>query len=131
MVYFNPEHKKILDSFLLVQPGVKAGKMFGYPAYYVSGKMFACLYENGLGVKVPEAAAKQWREQEDIGPFQPMGKTNMREWIQINAADSNQYLEYSSLLLASIEFVSSQASKRQTSGKAFKRDKSEREKKIH
>lgn len=111
VVYFHPGHKQILDSFLLDVPGVQAGKMFGYPAYYVSGKMFACLYENGLGVKVPEAAAKQWLEQNDIVPFQPMGKANMREWIQINADDSARYVEYRPLLLDSIAFVSHQAAK--------------------
>ena len=112
MIYFHPGHEQVLDSFLLEIPGVKAGKMFGYPAYYVNRKMFACLYEGGLGVKVPEAVAREWLElgRKEIVPFQPMGKRNMREWIQINVeADASvHYLEYRSLLLTSGEFVSVQ-----------------------
>jgi TfoX/Sxy family transcriptional regulator of competence genes len=33
--------------------------MFGYPSYYVGGKLFACIYENGLGLKVPESMAEE------------------------------------------------------------------------
>jgi hypothetical protein len=40
-VTFNPDHKAALDTFLLHLPGVTSGKMFGYPAYYVHGKLFA------------------------------------------------------------------------------------------
>jgi hypothetical protein len=51
---YNQRIKKILDSFLLEFPGVTSGKMFGYPAYYAGKKLFACVYENGVGIKVPE-----------------------------------------------------------------------------
>ena len=50
---FNPKHKEVLDSVLLQMPGVVAGTMFGYPAYYINKKLFACLYEEGVGIKVP------------------------------------------------------------------------------
>lgn len=54
---FNADIKGVMDSMLLDMPQVKPGKMFGYPAYYVKGKMFACVYENGVGLKVPEGMA--------------------------------------------------------------------------
>ena len=54
-VEYNEEHKDILDSFLLDIPIVKPGKMYGYPAYYVGGKLFASLYMDGVCVKIPEA----------------------------------------------------------------------------
>jgi len=34
-------HKVILDSLLLNMSSVEEGKMFGYAAYYVNGKLFA------------------------------------------------------------------------------------------
>ena len=46
---------------LLGLPGAKAGKMFGYEAYYVFGKMFACIYGDGVGIKVPE----EYRQDEE------------------------------------------------------------------
>jgi len=51
---FNVEHKKILDSFLLKTPGVVSGKMFGYPAYYINKKLFACYMRMELVSKFPK-----------------------------------------------------------------------------
>jgi hypothetical protein len=102
---FNPQHKKVLDSFLLEQEGVTPGKMFGYPAYYVNKKLFACLYEEGVGIKLPEDKAKELVGKEGIIPFQPLGRRKMRQWIQINREDSSQYLDDKDIFLESVKFV--------------------------
>jgi hypothetical protein len=104
---FNQQHREILDSFLLKIPGVVPGKMFGYPAYYMGKKLFACLYEEGVGIKVPEALASELNGKEGILHFQPMGRAKMREWIQINRKDSKEYLKDQDIFDSSIEFVSS------------------------
>ena len=49
-VTFNPAHKEVLDDVLLQIPGVVGGMMFGYPAYYINRKLFACIYEEGVGI---------------------------------------------------------------------------------
>ena len=71
---FNIKHKKILDSFLLQVPFVKPGKMYGHPAYYVGGKLFASLYMEGVCVKVPEPMVNELLKRNEIVPFQPMGR---------------------------------------------------------
>ena len=50
---YNSEHKAVLDDMLLGYPPVHPGKMFGFPAYYVGKKLCICLYEQGVGVKLP------------------------------------------------------------------------------
>ena len=82
--HFNSEHKNALDALLLHRPNITAGKMFGYPAYYVHGKLFACVYGDGVGIKVPEDVARHLLNEEHIVPLQPTGKPKMREWVQIN-----------------------------------------------
>ena len=104
---YNVENKVILDSFLLLIPRVKPGKMFGYPAYYVGGKLFACVYEDTVGVKVPESLVKTLLTREEIVHFQPMGRRKMREWIQINRTNSQEYLNDKDIFEASIAYVSS------------------------
>ena len=104
---YNAKHKKILDSFLLNIPIVKPGKMFGYPAYYVGGKLFASVYEDAVCVKVPESLANELLKREEIVHFQPMGRRKMREWIQINRNNSEDYLKDQGIFDASVEFVSS------------------------
>ena len=90
---------------LLAIPGVVAGKMFGYPAYYVNRKLFACVYGEGVGVKVPEEVATKLLSKQHIASFQPLGKPRMREWIQINRKGSADYRKDLDIFQASIAFV--------------------------
>ena len=104
---FNQDHKEVIDTILLSIPGVSPGKMFGYPAYYVKGKMFACLYENGIGIKVPEEMALDLVGKEGITCFQPLGKKRMREWIQIPRERSPDYVKDEWIFQGSVGYVSS------------------------
>jgi hypothetical protein len=106
-VTYNPNHKEVLDSILLQIPGVDAGTMFGYPAYYIEKKMFACIYGEGVGIKVPEHVADSMVGREGIIRFQPMGRKPMKEWIQVNRAHSEDYRKDLEILKISIGYVSS------------------------
>ena len=99
-------HKAILDSLLLNMPSVAEGKMFGNAAYYVNGKLFACIYGDGVGVKVPEEVVNKLLSEKHVVPFQPLGKPKMREWIQINRARSADYRKDIDIFRTSVEFVS-------------------------
>jgi hypothetical protein len=106
VVNYNLKHKDVLDSFLLNNPFVKPGKMYGYPAYYVGGKLFASLFMEGVCVKVPESLVNELIQKEGIVPFEPMGR-KMREWVLINRNKSEEYVKDQDIFDASIEFVSS------------------------
>jgi len=115
MIEYNPDHKTVLDDMLLVEPNVRSGKMFGYPAYYVGGKLAICLYEQGVGVKVPEETAKRLLETDsNVVPFQPLGKPKMREWVQINLSKSEDYRQYQSVFDESVQYLLSQPHKRRS-----------------
>jgi hypothetical protein len=106
MVDFNPEHKAVLDGLLLAYPLVRAGKMFGFPAYYVGKKLCACLYEQGVGVRLPESSVKKLLEADpNTLPFQPLGKPKMREWVQINLRRSEEYRLYRGVFEESIQYL--------------------------
>jgi hypothetical protein len=106
MVNFNPKHKVVLDDLLLGHPKVRAGKMFGYPAYYAGKKLCICLYEQGVGVKLPESSAAKLLEMDrNVVPFQPLGRPKMREWIQINLKRSTDYKKYRSVFDESIAYL--------------------------
>jgi hypothetical protein len=109
MANFNSEHKVVLDDLLLGYPHVRPGKMFGFPAYYVGKKLCICLYEQGVGVKLPQpSAARLLAEDQNVAPFQPMGKPRMREWIQINLNRSEDYRQYQPVFDESIHYVLAQ-----------------------
>jgi hypothetical protein len=105
-IKFNIKHKEILDSFLLDIPIVNPGKMYGHPAYYVGGKLFASLYMDGVCVKIPESRVKELLSKKGIYHFEPMGR-KMREWIYIIRENSKDYLKDREIFNESIEFVSS------------------------
>ena len=102
---FNPNHKEVLDSVLLQMPGVVARTMFGYPAYYINKKLFACLYEDGVGIKVPAMVAESLVGKKGIIRFQPKGRRPMKEWIQINHERSEDYRIDEEILKISVEYV--------------------------
>lgn len=103
---FKQSHKDVLDRLLLQDPRVRPGVMFGYPAYYVGRKLAMCLYEGGIGLKVPEAVVTQLLDGDPNAiPFQPFGKRRMREWVQINLENSDEYGRYVRVFEQSIEYV--------------------------
>jgi hypothetical protein len=103
---FDPKHKAVLDPLLLNIPGVVAGKMFGYPGYYINKRLFACVYGEGVAVKVSEERGKELLSKRHVVPFQPLGKAKMKEWIQINRTRSSDYEKDLDVFRASIDFVS-------------------------
>ena len=106
---FNPQHKAVLDDLLLGHPHVRPGKMFGFPAYYAGKKLCICLYEQGVGVKLPEqSAAKLLEADRNTVPFQPMGRPKMREWVQINLGRSTDYKDYRPVFDESIRYLLAQ-----------------------
>ena len=106
MINFNSENKVFLDKLLLDYPHIRPGKMFGFPAYYVAKKLAICLYEQGVGVKLPEQSVIKLLETDsNIVPFQPMGKPKMREWVQINLNNPENYIQYKAVFEESIRYL--------------------------
>ncbi|MER2598009.1 MAG: MmcQ/YjbR family DNA-binding protein [Caldilineales bacterium] len=109
MSHFNPQHKAVLDDLLLNHPFVRGGKMFGYPAYYVGQKLCISLYEEGAGIKLPEEAANRLLQSDPhVTPFQPMGKSRMREWVQITLEHSEDYRRYLPVFEEAIAYLLAQ-----------------------
>jgi hypothetical protein len=98
--------KEHLDALLLALPGVEARKVNRLDGYFVSDKMFACVSDKGIGLRVPAAMATELQfSREGIGPFAPGGIMSTREWIEVqreNPADHAKDLE---IIQASIDFV--------------------------
>jgi hypothetical protein len=99
-------HKRVLDTMLLKLPGVEAGEMTGLLAYFVGKRMFACVCNGGVGVRLPAAdAANLQFSRDNVGPFEPKGRKSSREWIQINHEDSAEYEKDLEIFRSSIAFV--------------------------
>ena len=99
-------HKRVLDAMLLKLSGVEAGEMTGLLAYFVGKKMFACVCNGGVGVRLPasEAANLQF-SKDNVVAFEPRGRKSSREWIQINHENSADYEKDLEIFQSSVAFV--------------------------
>jgi hypothetical protein len=98
--------KASIDALLLKLPGVSARKINGLDAYFVSDRMFACISDLGVGLRLPVAAATELQfSRGDVVSFQPGGVASTREWVQINRADAAEYEKDLGLFQDSIAFV--------------------------
>jgi hypothetical protein len=101
-----PSRKAQIDAVLLKLHGVSAKKINALDAYFVNDKMFACISGQGVGLRLPAAAARELQfSRGDVVAFQPGGMASTREWIQIDRADAADYAKDLELFEASIAFV--------------------------
>ncbi len=99
-------HKAVLDTLLLAIHGVEAGELSGMPAYFVNKRMFACIANGGVGIRLPAAAAANLQfSASHVFPFQPKGVPATREWVQLNRENSADYEKDRDIFMASYEFV--------------------------
>ena len=108
-VVFNRKHREVLDGMLLEVPGVKAGKAFGYPGYYAGGKLFACVYGEGVALKVPLETREKLLAMKGVDYFEPMGRARMKEWVLITRKRSSEYEKLEEAFLDAISYVSTRA----------------------
>ena len=85
-------------------PDVRKGRMFGYPAFYVGRRMFAYLYGEGVGLKLPQAQAQAQLHDGHALPFQPYGKAKMREWIELRHGEVRDYWRDRKLFLDAVAY---------------------------
>lgn len=57
-IAFRADLQPFLAEFIEHHRGLRIGRMFGLPAGYAGRKLFVCLMEDGLIVKLPEGVAK-------------------------------------------------------------------------
>lgn len=106
----DPSRKAQIDAILLKLPGVVGKKLNKLDAYFVSDRMFACISEQGVALRLPSAAVTDLQfSRSDVGPFSAggLGAAATREWLQINRENAADYEKDLDLFKASLEFVKS------------------------
>ena len=101
----DPACEEALRDILLRLPGVREGKMFGVPGFFVGRKLFACIFGDVVGIKIPEEMAERLLADPRFEPFTPYGKAKMREWVQFACGPADGLDAHEDVLLAAYEFV--------------------------
>jgi TfoX/Sxy family transcriptional regulator of competence genes len=83
-------------------------KMFGYPAYFIKGNMFAGLFGNNIFLRLSEEDLKRVQAiKETIKPFEPMPGKPMKGYFSIPKDVYSDDALFAKLLTASVKYVSS------------------------
>lgn len=76
---FRSDLQTFLTEFAEQHRGIRLGKMFGLPAGYVGRRLFACVMEDGIIVRLPNEVAKR-ELKGDGAPFSRRGKVT-GSWV--------------------------------------------------
>jgi TfoX/Sxy family transcriptional regulator of competence genes len=81
-----PELIEMFDAALPDSPDVQRRQMFGYPAAFVNGNMFAGLHQSQMIVRLPKDQYDELLAVPGAGPFEPMPGRPMRGYAVIPEA---------------------------------------------
>jgi hypothetical protein len=84
---FRSELEPFLREFVAAHRGLRLGKMFGVPAGYAGRRLFACLIEDGVIVRLPKDIAKREIAARRGRPFNPKGKKASGAWVMYRPRD--------------------------------------------
>jgi hypothetical protein len=79
--------------------------VFGLPCYKINGVVFATLYGEGVGIKLPEARVRELLEQPEYGPFRPFGRNRGKEFVQITHENPQDYQHDRALFEEAMRYV--------------------------
>jgi TfoX/Sxy family transcriptional regulator of competence genes len=71
---------RLFEKAIEAVPGAQVRNMFGYPAAFVNGHMFAGLYDDYMVVRLPKEDLDAFFKLADARTFEPMPGQPMREY---------------------------------------------------
>ena len=80
-IAFRADLKPFLAEFIEHHRGLRIGRMFGLPAGYAGRRLFVCLMEDGLIVKLPERVAKEEVRSGKAALFVRQGRPS-KAWVK-------------------------------------------------
>jgi TfoX/Sxy family transcriptional regulator of competence genes len=102
----SPDLTRILEEAAEPFAVIERRKMFGCPAYYINGNMFAGVYGTQLFLRLP--AGSRAELQSDLGakPFEPIAGRPMKEYVAMPQGIVNDTAALDEWMRRSVEFVS-------------------------
>ncbi len=89
MPKFTPPPQAMVAKFenaLKEFPMAEQRKLFGYPAAFVNGQMFAGLFQGRMMLRLPEPERNQFLTEYKAGLFEPIPGRVMREYVLVPPA---------------------------------------------
>jgi TfoX/Sxy family transcriptional regulator of competence genes len=78
-----PELVALFQDAIRPLPEVEPKTMFGYPAAFVAGQMFACIFGDGVMLRLSGPDRAAMGEMHGAGLFEPVPGRPMKEYVRI------------------------------------------------
>jgi hypothetical protein len=78
-VSWRRELEQVLSRFVASHRGLRLGRLFGVPAAYAGGRLFACATADGIAARLPSSALDAARAGGGA-PWTPRGRRR-RDWV--------------------------------------------------
>ena len=78
--------------------------MFGYRAYFVGRRMFACVTDEGVCLRLGSHLSEKTIASGAASPFRPHGRP-MRGWVEIGVERGDTWLEARDVFLRALTFA--------------------------
>ena len=95
----------VVGALLADVPGIAQRTMFGVPAFFVDGRLFCCVWGDGVGLRLPMAQAQTVVGADGLGPFRPFGRAPMRGWVQRDQPEAAALRQDADLIVAACEHI--------------------------
>jgi len=86
---FRSDLHGFLTEFMEQHRGTRLGRMFGLPAGYVGRKLFTCLIEDGIIVRLPDEVATQEIRSKHASPYSRRAH-EMGRWVMYRPRSAAQ-----------------------------------------
>jgi TfoX/Sxy family transcriptional regulator of competence genes len=81
-----PEMVALFERVTAGLPMIETRKMFGYPAAFVNGQMFASLFGDAFILRLPDDRREAFIQAHGAHLFEPMPGRPMREYVEVPPA---------------------------------------------
>jgi hypothetical protein len=105
---FRADLQPFLTDFIEHHRGLRIGRMFGLPAGYAGRRMFVCLLDDGLIVKLPERVAKDEVRGGKAATFTRQGRPS-KSWIKYTPASAREASRLAPILELAARYVAEAA----------------------
>ena len=106
-----PSLIELFDAVLPGDPRIERRKMFGYPAAFLNGRLFAGLHQENFILKLSASDREKLIAERDARVFEPMPGRPMREYIALPASLLSERRALTAWLARSIAYVAAMAPK--------------------
>jgi TfoX/Sxy family transcriptional regulator of competence genes len=113
----SPDLANLFNSVLPDDPTVERRKMFGFPAAFVNGNLFASAHQTQVVVRLPDDAYATLLALPGASPFEPMPGRSMRGYAVLPESMQTHLDELREWMNLSFEWVAKLPPKKPNSSK--------------